>query len=333
MGTTNNIPTIRIAVVLTADSSLHSSLLAIEPFRAANRLSRQSLFSIDFVTPDGNPVETTLQIVVRPTASFGSDRRYDLVLIATSYEPSSAFKEQLFPWLRRQARFGAHICGIDLGPLLLAECGLLKGYTATSHWTAIAAFRDHYPNVTVVEQLFVIDRGRSTCAGQVCILDYSLCMLERYAGKSLSEAVSNELVYMNARSGDGPQRRFVGEWHWKWNPTLSRASEIMNNALEDPLPIGIVASMCHVSLRELQYLFKRHLQRSPRDFYMELRLNRSRELLLYSCLNIREIGLACGFSAESTFFRAFRSRFNKTPQKFRESFNNAPISRDGRRVY
>lgn len=321
-----------VALVLNSDSSLHSSLLAIEPFRAANRLSNQPHYSIDILSLDGTPILTSLQIVVQATASFQSDTKYDLVLVAISYEPSSPFKRKLFPWLRRQARFGAHICGIDYGPLVLAECGLLKGYMATAHWGTIAAFRDQYPDTRVVEQLYVIDRDRSTCAGQLSVLDYSLSMLEKFSGHVLAKAVNNELIYIETRNGASAQRRFINENQWKGNPVLARASEIMIDAMEEPLPMRSVARACGISLRELQYLFKRYLGRSPKDFYMELRLNRAKELLLYSGLSIRETGVACGFVSESTFFRAFRARFGTTPMKLRASFHSTS-TRDGRRVY
>jgi AraC family carnitine catabolism transcriptional activator len=274
-----------------------------------------------------------MQIVIQATATFHADTRYDLVLVAVPYEPKSAFKRKLFPWLRRQARFGAHICGIDYGPLVLAECGLLKGYTATGHWSTLAAFQDMYPDTKVVEQLYVIDRDRSTCAGQVSVLDYSLAMLERFSGQILAKAVNNELIYIEARNGASAQRRLINENHWKGNPVLARASEIMIDAMEEPLSLQSIAKACGISLRELQYLFKRYLGRCPRDFYMELRLNRARELLLYSGLSIRETGIACGFLSESTFFRAFRARFDTTPMKLRASFHSAPPTRDGRRVY
>jgi transcriptional regulator GlxA family with amidase domain len=322
-----------VALVLNSDSSLHSSLLAVEPFRAANRLSTQSHYSVDILSPDGAPILTSLQILVQVTGSFQSDKRYDLVLVALAYEPSTPFKRKLFPWLRRQARFGAHLCGIDYGPLILAECGLLKGYTATAHWSTIAAFRDQYPDTKVVEQLYVIDRDRSTCAGQVSVLDYSLSMVEKFSGQVLAKAVNNELIYMETRNGASAQRRLINENHWKGNPVLARASEIMIDAMEEPLPMRSVARSCGISLRELQYLFKRYLGRSPRDFYMELRLNRAKELLLYSGLSIRETGVACGFVSESTFFRAFRARFDTTPMRLRASFHSVPTTRDGRRVY
>ncbi|WP_395020557.1 GlxA family transcriptional regulator [Dongia sp.] len=322
-----------VALVMTADSSLHCGLLAVEPFRAANRLSSQANYQIDIVTVDGSPLQTTLQIQVNATASFQSEARYDLIMVVISYEQNQQYKRRLFSWLRRQARFGAHICGVDYGPLLVAECGLLEGYTATAHWGTIAAFRDQYPGTKVAEQLYVIDRDRSTCAGQVSVLDYSLAMLEKMSGPILAKAVNNELIYIEAKNGAAAQRRLINEDQWKGNPILAKASELMIESMEEPLTLALVARLCGVSIRELQYLFKRYLGRSPRDFYMELRLNRAKELLLYSGLSIRETGLACGFAAESTFFRAFRSRFNTTPMKLRQSFHRAPASRDGRRVY
>ena len=103
--------------------------------------------------------------------------------------------------------------------------------------------------------------------------------------------------------------------------------------IRDRLSIDLVAERCGVSQRELQHLFRTHLKASPKNYYMTFRLQRAKELLLYSAMSVRETGLASGFTSSATYFRAFRSRFNTSPLNYRKAFNATSSTPDGRRLY
>ncbi|MBN9063709.1 MAG: hypothetical protein BGP06_04625 [Rhizobiales bacterium 65-9] len=322
----------KIAIV-AVEPALHAVLLSIEPFRAANRLSKSPLFKFDFLSADDSPIVTTLNISIPSTAKFEDATLYDVVFLHSSYEFSSDRKGPLYKWLRRQATAKALICAIDAAPLLLAEAGLLTGYTATSHWSTIASFKELHPGTNVVEQLFVVDRDRVTCAGQVACLDQSLFLLEQLGGATLREIVANEIVYPSFRGESAQQRHIINGNAWHTNPVLLKAQHLMRQSIEEPLSIGELANRCGVSKRELQHLFRRHLRASPKSYYLTFRLQRAKELLLYSTLSIRETGLASGFSSPATYFRAFRDRFNSSPMNYRKAFQGSSALPDGRRLY
>ena len=273
-----------------------------------------------------------MDIAIPATATLNSATIYDLVLLYCAYEFGGG-KSALFRWLRRQSAGGAHICALDTAPLLLAAAGLLKGFRATSHWSALASFRELYPDTDVVERLFVVDRNRSTCAGQIASLDASLVLLERFCGRAMREIVANDLIYPIVRGEDARQRQIVNGHVWHTNPILAQAHSVMQNAIEEPLAISDIAAACRVSQRELEYLFRKHLKASPKACYTTFRLQRARDLLLYSALSVRETGLACGFASPTTYFRAFRERFTVSSLNYRKAFQNASAPPDGRRLY
>lgn len=319
--------------VICVEPSLHGTLLSIEPFRSANRLSKSRLFNIDFVSVDGKPTNTNLDIMIPATATLNSPVTYDLILLHSCYGIGGEGKNALFRWLRRQATAGAHLCGLDAGPLLLAEAGLLEGYKATSHWSTLASFRELYPGTEVVEQLFVVDRNRSTCAGQLACLDYGMFMLDRFCGRVLRDIVANDLIFPGIRPDSGEQRQILNGHSWHTNPILLRAQEVMRENIEDPLSIEVIAQKCEISQRELQHLFRKHLKASPKSYYITFRLQRATELLLYSSLSVRETGIASGFTSSATYFRVFRSRFGTSPMYYRRAFQVNASAPDGRRLY
>ena len=57
---------------------------------------------------------------------------------------------------------------------------------------------------------------------------------------------------------------------------------------------------------------------SPVELVRELRLKRSRELLISTSRSVSEIAYEVGFSTPAYFTRCFRDCFNETPSELRE---------------
>ena len=291
------------------------------------------MFDIDFIPLDEETVLPAPGASLPRPARLDGTRRYDLVTLLVTHDLPTRERPGLFSWLRKQAASGAHICGGDAAPLLLAEAGLLNGYRATMHWSIMPSFRERHPEIEVVEQLFVTDRNRSTCAGQVALLDFSMSMLKRFCGETMCSIVGNEMLYNAPRPAETSQREIVNEPSWTASPVLLRARDIMRENLEYPLSIEAIAQRCSVSRRELQYLFQRYLNGSPKQYYMAFRLQHAKELLLYSSMSVRETGLASGFSSPSAYFRAFHAHYGSSPRRYREEFAKSSRYPYGRRLY
>ena len=66
-------------------------------------------------------------------------------------------------------------------------------------------------------------------------------------------------------------------------------------------------------MRQLERLFHKYLQRTPSQYYTELRLSRAREMLLRSDAQVREIALACGFTSPAHFSKSYSRFFGLSP--------------------
>ena len=72
-----------------------------------------------------------------------------------------------------------------------------------------------------------------------------------------------------------------------------------------------------MSTRQLERLFRRYLNRSPKRYYMELRLEKARNLLLQTDMSVINVALACGFTSPSHFSKCYRNHFQRTPYRER----------------
>jgi len=221
----------------------------------------------------------------------------------------------LLDGLRQAAAAGLALAGVDGGAAVLAEAGLLAGERATVHWNLAEALIDEFPDVVWTGNVWEINAAsdRLTCAGGTASLDLMLAWLAREHGERLAQELTLALGLERARGRDERQRRPISESRGG-GPKLSEALSLMEANLAEPLPTEEVARLVGVSRRQLERLFKQHLDSLPSRYYVALRLNRARRLLQQSSQSILQIGLSCGFSSGPHFSNAYKAHFGHTPR-------------------
>ncbi|WP_334185696.1 DJ-1/PfpI family protein [Novosphingobium sp.] len=100
-------------------------------------------------------------------------------------------------FLIAQAQMSTWVCSVCTGALLLAAAGLLDGYTATTHWSAIPDLLANYPKVTVGDghPRFQEDRNRLTGGGISSGLDEALRLIEILSGTSAAQEAQRVSQY------------------------------------------------------------------------------------------------------------------------------------------
>ncbi|MDF1586262.1 GlxA family transcriptional regulator [Rhodospirillales bacterium YIM 152171] len=312
----------RIGVCVSPSMSLSSALLACEPLRSVNRFYQQPAYRIDFVAASREPVTSGIGIAVEPTATFDDDIAYDLVVVVSAYDQPEAFKKPLSRFLRRQARRGVDLCGVDFGVVFMAEAGLLNGYRVTLHWEVMPAVVDRFPDVEVCDDVYVIDRNRLSCGGHLACNDLFLAVVERDQGPRIARFVAADIIYGPSRPADTRQSNPLSWDPTIRNPHLRHAIDLMEENIESPLSIPQIAAELGLSVRQLQLLSQQHFGETLSNRYLDIRLNAARHMLMYGDMSITDIVAATGFSSASTFARAFRKRFRTTARAYRKAFTS-----------
>ena len=122
------------------------------------------------------------------------------------------------------------------------------------------------------------------------------------------------------RSGDERQRLSKPSLGGNSQPSLTMAIDLMENNIEEPLTTDEIAELVLISRRQLERLFKRHMDTMPARHYLQTRLKRARHLLQNSNLSIVQIGLSCGFSSGPHFSSSYKSFYHSTPREERIKF-------------
>ena len=101
------------------------------------------------------------------------------------------------------------------------------------------------------------------------------------------------------------------------NRKLIDSIHLMEAHLEEPLAQGALAAAVGISRRQLERLFRRHVGRPPNRYYMQLRLDRARRLLLQTDMAVVDVAMACGFVSASHFAKCYRRLYGVTPRQAR----------------
>jgi AraC family transcriptional regulator, glycine betaine-responsive activator len=290
---------------------------AIEPLRLANRMSGRTLYEWQVVTETGGPVTASNGVVLQADAGLGEVPRDAVILVVGGLNVKQAISRPILTWLRREARRGLAIGALCTGAQVIARAGLLEGRRCTIHWENRDSFEEDFPDIDLAQTIFVIDRDRYTAAGGTASTDLMLKLIARKHGAALANLVADQMIHTSIRSDRDEQRLSIPTRIGVRHPKLATVIQRMEANIEEPISPMLLARDVGMSTRQLERLFRRYLNRSPKRYYMELRLAKARNLLLQTDMSVINVALACGFTSPSHFSKCYRALYRTTPYRER----------------
>ena len=309
----------RFVFVLLNDFTLLSFASALECLRLANRMSGLDLYQWRLVGEGGETVSCSAGTAFHLDGDLDELHRDDTVLVCGGIDIQKNSTKKVISWLRREARKGLKIGGLCTAAFTLAKAGLLDGKRATIHWENQDSFAEEFDEVNLTKSVFVVDGGRMTTAGGTSSIDLMLKLIAGDHGEILANAVADQQIYSSIRTDQDTQRLSVPTRIGVRHPKLSQVIQMMEANIEEPISPSILAKDVGMSTRQLERLFRRYLNRSPKRYYMELRLQKARNLLMQTDMSVINVALACGFASPSHFSKCYRAHYDTTPYRERGS--------------
>lgn len=304
-------------ILVLPDTTLILVAAVIEPLRAANRILGERLYRWRLVSGDGDPVTTTSGIPIPVDGAFAASERAAPLFVTASYNWEAAATSSLRRRLALAGRTRTMVAGVDAGGWLLAVSGLLNGRRATTHWEDFEAFETRFADIDMVRDTYVIDGRRITTGGTLPTLDLMLEIVRRRQGYSLALEVSKLFTYDPGGAGDPRFRTPSASNLRSLDARVADAVALMEETVDDPLPLAKIARRVGVTARHLQTLFRNCLGVSPHTHYQALRLNCARRMVIETRQPITDIAAAAGFNSAPAFARCYRSRYGESPSATR----------------
>ena len=140
------------------------------------------------------PVPTDSVMVLTPTTSFADCPQLDVICVPGGFGTDDMVNdEEMLDFLRKQAGGAKYVTSVCTGSLVLGAAGLLRGYRAVTHWSAmdmLSAF-GAIPTKTRV----CIDRNRVTGGGVTAGIDFALTLVSILVDRQTAEATQLRLEY------------------------------------------------------------------------------------------------------------------------------------------
>lgn len=212
------------------------------------------------------------------------------------------------------------IGSVCTGAFVLAECGLLAGRPATTHWGHLDRFRTLYPEVRVVDDTLFAREGKFfTSAGATAGIDLALSLVDEDHGRELALAIARELVVFRVRAAHQGQQSAALQGYGSASDRLSRATAFILAHLEDGVTVEQVAEHACVGTRQLSRDFKQAFGQTPSEYIRAAQVDLARELLSHTDQSMDKVALRSGFSGRQQMVRVFQRMLGAAPAAFRDA--------------
>lgn len=303
-----------IVFALVDDFTHMAFACAVDPLRIANLISGQTLYRWSYASLDGQTASSSDGTRIEVQHRFDALPDCDRLFVLSGIRMQSKDHSVLLNALRRKDRMSTtRIGALCSGSWVLALGGFLNGREAAIHWEYHDSFMEKFPEVSLLRNVFVADAKHPTASGGTATADLILHMIAEDHGSDLSFAVADQMVYTAVREATAEQKVSLQSRSGMRNPHLAAAIARMKEQLEDPISPSEIARELGISTRQLERLFGKYLNASPKKYYMEMRLERARHLLVQTEMSIMDVAVACGFESPGHFSRVYRTAFGCTP--------------------
>jgi cyclohexyl-isocyanide hydratase len=191
------------------------------------------------------PVPSDSVMTLTPTITFADCPQLDVICVPGGFGTDDMVNdEEMLDFLRKQAEGAKYVTSVCTGSLVLGAAGLLKGYRAATHWTAME-FLSSFGAIPTRTRV-CIDRNRVTGGGVTAGIDFALTLVSLLIDRQAAEAIQLRLEYnpappFNAGSPGTAPPEILAFMKEKIAPAQARRAEKINRAaarLAERAPAG-----------------------------------------------------------------------------------------------
>lgn len=299
-------------------------ILCVAPCVRAEEFDLSKRGESVIVSQSGGPITTEPSGITIHTESltFVEGKKVDTLIIPGAYHMDHLIAQsELVDWVRTIAASARRVVSVCTGAFLLAEAGVLKGKSATTHWLRVDEFSQRYPDTHVeADSIYVNDGNVYTSAGITSGMDLALHLVETDWGADVALTIArNWLLYVKRPGG---QSQFSALLPRKATEKVSISelqAWIMNNLSAD-LSVAALAEKLNMSPRHFARVFQNETGVTPAKFVETVRIEAARRWLEESNRSIELIADECGMGDSERLRRSFIRRLGVNPSDYRRRF-------------
>jgi cyclohexyl-isocyanide hydratase len=140
------------------------------------------------------PVPSDSVLTLTPTTTFTDCPQLDVICVPGGVGTDDMVNdEEVLDFLRKQATGTKYVTSVCTGSLVLGAAGLLNGYRATTHWSAMEFLAPY--GATPAKTRVCVDRDRITGGGVTAGIDFALTLVSIMVDRPTAELIQLRLEY------------------------------------------------------------------------------------------------------------------------------------------
>lgn len=156
--------------------------------------SRLPETTVHFISKTVLPIKSGSGLVIVPDTTFETcPANLTILFVPGGPGISEVLNDSAYLDFIRSRQNTTYITSVCTGSIILAACGLLDGYKATTHWLSLDLLGRF--NVEVVNERVVVDRNRITGGGVTSGIDFALTLAAVLLGDSCAKEIQLLMEY------------------------------------------------------------------------------------------------------------------------------------------
>lgn len=318
-----------IAIVIYEDvlptAVANTTALLTSANEAAARKGRPLPFQIELIGVRHKNFQSgvSLQLCCSRTISDNFDT--DVVIIppmnTTATDTLLSQNSQLINWINEQYANHAQVISLCTGAYILAECGLLNGMPATSHWGALEDLQKRYPLINFQSDKVITHSKRIlTGGGGFSSLNTLLYFIEEHCGKEIAVELSKFYALDYGRTSQQLFSVFSGQRSHD-DEDIHKAQSYIEEHFKVDISVEEVAKHVNMSKRNFIRRFKNATSSNPINFIQRIKIEAAKRALEEGETNIAAVTYDVGYNDLRTFRTVFKRFTGLTPVEYRNNYN------------
>ena len=287
------------------------------------QIARKPLFQVELLGKSKLARDAKGLYAVSPTKTFEEVKKTDLIIIPAVHGPlkeAIRINQDLIEWVAQQYRNGTEIAAFCVGAFLLAETGLLRGKTCSTHWGHALELQEMYPEVKVQSEKIVTEsEGLYTSGGAYAFTNLVIYLVEKFGGRELAIATAKAFMINMDKVDQSIFMIFNGQKDHGDNLVLSIQEEI-EQAYQQKIAVNTLAEKFHTNRRTMERRFKSATGNSIIEYLQRVRMEAAKKSLEQVTNNVTDAMYTSGYNDPKAFREVFRKIVGLSPIDYKKKF-------------
>jgi transcriptional regulator GlxA family with amidase domain len=317
-------------VLLTALSSTASLLLSAN--EAMLRRGKPAPFQVDLVGVHLKNVQLNMAVQFYCSKTISDTFDTDVIVIPPMTTGRGDMNmllsknSSLVNWVKGKYAEKAQIISLCTGAYFVAECGLLDGMPATSHWDAIEDLQKRYPSINFKPDRVVTNsKGIITGGGGFSALNALLYFIEKSCSKEVAIELSKYYGLDYGRISQSIFTVFSGQ-RLHNDDEIHKAQTYIEKKFKNDISVEQIARQVNMSKRNFIRRFKNATSLNPIEFIQAIKIEAAKKALEAGETNIAAVTYSVGYNDLKTFRTVFKKITGLTPVEYRNRYNGMEVA-------